>query len=130
MKPMPAPQPSVILLKSNHAVQTATVPIVQTAAAAPKKPAPLPTPAPSPVQHQEPAPPTGKMSTAQVKQLVEKYCGNNARDLAVRYLADGTLEVQLHVASQAVSDAMFDRIVTIPELGPYQMKVSVTTQGR
>ena len=46
-------------------------------------------------------------------------------NVTARYLSDGKLEIRLQVTDESLASVMFDRITTIPELGPYQMKVKV-----
>jgi hypothetical protein len=68
--------------------------------------------------------PKSKLALPQIKALVEKACGKEARNISVRYLPNGMLEVNLDVSSQPLAETLFDRIVTIPELGPAQLSVN------
>jgi hypothetical protein len=70
--------------------------------------------------------PTAKLTLAQIQGLVEKACGKGARNVSVHYLPNGMLEVRLDVSSQPLAEEMFNRIVSIPELGPAQLSVNPT----
>jgi hypothetical protein len=68
---------------------------------------------------------TNHLPPAQVQALVEKHCGKDARGVVVAYRPDGILEVRVEVMSAAMAEKMVDRITTIPELGPQQLKVKI-----
>lgn len=64
-------------------------------------------------------------SPAQVKWLVEKHCGSKARNVMVRYMENGKMEIRLQVQQESHAPAIFEQIVRINELSAYQIKLKV-----
>jgi hypothetical protein len=91
----------------------------------PAQPAPPPAP-PSAVPAAKPGTTAmNKINLAQLRSRISKVCGGKVRDVEVVVRGENNLRIQLKVASADEAPRVSEKILNLPELGPYEVALDV-----